>query len=56
MNPMYSQVSLKTPSLGLRIPKVGFKDPGIVGTRAQGSSNLPSYKLGLRSGMIPESS
>ena len=41
MHPIYSQLSLKTPSLGLRIPRIGSRDPGIVVTKALEATNLP---------------
>ena len=39
MYPLYSLLNLKTPNLGLRISRIGFKDPGTVVTRARGWTN-----------------
>ena len=48
MYPMYSQLSLNTPSLGLRISRIGFRDPGISFARAQEPTNLQPTRMVAR--------
>ena len=55
MHPMYSQLSLKIPRLGLRTCRIGFRGPGIVVTGAPEASNVASPRMVAGSGVTPES-
>ena len=51
---MYSLLSLKTPTLGLRISRIGFRDPGIVVTKVREPHNYHQQGEYFGSGVTPE--